>query len=141
MGIQTIDFQGCRVHTIHTNRNLLDMRVFVTVVLLAVVALLAGDVSGGGVGSKCAGRRSAPCDSGLKCCGWWRWKRCRECCNDGDCGDGKFCANYPGISRTCKARGTKANMTPCRNGSQCASGNCCAANPRIPFLKVCKASC
>ena len=42
------------------------MRVFVTVVLLAVVALLAGDVSGGGVGSKCAGRRSAPCDSGLK---------------------------------------------------------------------------
>ena len=46
--------------------NIIDMRVFVTVVLLAVVALLAGDVSGGGVGSKCAGRRSEPCDSGLK---------------------------------------------------------------------------
>ena len=42
------------------------MRVFVIGVLLAVVVLLAGDVSGGGVGSKCAGRRSAPCDSGLK---------------------------------------------------------------------------
>ena len=42
------------------------MRVFVVGVLFTVVVLLAGDVSGGGVGSKCAGRRSEPCDSGLK---------------------------------------------------------------------------
>lgn len=79
------------------------------------------------IGSKCVS--DSDCTS-KNCCGVPPFKRCRECCKDSDCPNGKNCKNRQCIE-------PRPNGRSCIPDSDCASGHCCGVWP----FKRCRQCC
>jgi len=75
------------------------------------------------IGQRC--KRDGQCASG-HCCGFLRWKRCRECCNNWDCPSGQTCKKKQCIGGGGGGATTNIpNGQTCDNDDQCQSNNCC----------------